>query len=384
MTASRTHNDEQAGKHDRVFPITRVNLALDSMTSSLLNEAETAIRHMQDIPEDPLSALVLSDICMNVEAVACTKMNGKQTNVQDIFRVLAHERLGDADADTRQETLRISDALRCALACGRSAIEPKTFIDIHRRLLTGTTRESYRGFLRSDNAPVGASRYHAFGKPYVTADASSIPMLLDDLASFCNMSSIPVVAQAALAHIQLMAIRPFARANGKTAFSVIQLVFSHRGVTVDDVIPVSLPIIVSPHDFQTGSTQALLTCMSEIPSSDILNAWLRCFAQACIHAAEQVTALVSQLDMLQQEWRRQLNVRSDSASSLLVSALPAMPVFTVNSMSAYLDRSFKRVSTATEELVAAGIIEQITPGKRNRVFECSAVVETFARIPGFQ
>lgn len=61
-----------------------------------------------------------------------------------------------------------------------------------------------------------------------------------------------------------------------------------------------------------------------------------------------------------------------------------MPAFSANMMSSYIERSFKRVSVALDELVTASVVKQITEGKRNRVFECPAVVDAYAHIPGFQ
>ncbi|MEG2933802.1 MAG: hypothetical protein RR842_09500, partial [Gordonibacter sp.] len=87
---------------------------------------------------------------------------------------------------------------------------------------------------------------------------------------------------------------------------------------------------------------------------------------------------------LQAAWLAHLGARSDSATTLLVQALPGIPVFTATSAAAYLDRSFKRTTSAIGELVAAGIVVQITEGKRNRVFECPDVLDTYANIKGFQ
>ena len=69
---------------------------------------------------------------------------------------------------------------------------------------------------------------------------------------------------------------------------------------------------------------------------------------------------------------------------MLIRALPGMPVFTATTASAYIDRSFKRVTAAIDELLCAGVIIQITKGKRNRVFECPEIVEAYADITGFQ
>ncbi len=55
--------------------------------------------------------------------------------------------------------------------------------------------------------------------------------LLDDLCAFCNDSSLPTVAQAAIAHAQFETIHPFIDGNGRVGRALIHLIFRRRRLT---------------------------------------------------------------------------------------------------------------------------------------------------------
>jgi hypothetical protein len=54
-----------------------------------------------------------------------------------------------------------------------------------------------------------------------------------------------------------------------------------------------------------------------------------------------------------------------------------MPVLTVAGASRILTRSIPAANDAVNELVAAGILTSVNPGKRNRVFEARELIDAF-------
>jgi DNA-binding Lrp family transcriptional regulator len=57
-----------------------------------------------------------------------------------------------------------------------------------------------------------------------------------------------------------------------------------------------------------------------------------------------------------------------------------MPVVSVNSATAALGRSKPQVNEAVARLVDAGILSQITVGRRNRAFEAIEIIDAFASL----
>ena len=81
---------------------------------------------------------------------------------------------------------------------------------------------------------------------------------------------------------------------------------------------------------------------------------------------------------LQSGWRgRAGRIRRDSAVSLLIDALPAAPVLTTSTAAELVGRSFQATSLAMERLVDAGVLVQVSIGRRNRAFEAHELVDAF-------
>jgi Fic family protein len=378
-------NDGSPARSSSLSPLMRLDVQVADDTEALLDRAESAVRTFDRHFDNELDARAFADSCLNIELIADAKMNGKQSSAEQYFRS-AYKRLQQQEQGGahRSENLQSAEALRCALDLGGKPVTPESFYEIHRRLLAGTTREPYQTLLRTSPSQVGGSRFHRFGSPYHTPDPDDIPGLLNDMALFCNVTSRSAIEQAALVHVQFNAVHPFERANGKTARIIIQLIFRRRGLIEHAVAPITSALVTSSHDYQNGVTVTMENLTRSNPDQYELNAWLQYFAECCIQAADETRAFDNEVAMLQSRWLARLGTRANSAATLLVQALPALPVFTASSAAAFIDRSFKRASTAIDALESASIITQISEGKRNRVFECPDIISAYARIKGFQ
>ena len=84
---------------------------------------------------------------------------------------------------------------------------------------------------------------------------------------------------------------------------------------------------------------------------------------------------------LRAEWVRRLGqVRKNSATELLLRALPGAPLITVQSAAALVGRSVQAVNEAIPRLVEAGVLKQITVGERNRAFEAPELIDSFTAL----
>ena len=73
-------------------------------------------------------------------------------------------------------------------------------------------------------------------------------------------------------------------------------------------------------------------------------------------------------------------VRRNSATELLLLALPGAPLVTVQSAAALIGRSAQAVNEAIPRLVEAGVLKQITVGVRNRAFEAPELIDSFTAL----
>lgn len=112
-----------------------------------------------------------------------------------------------------------------------------------------------------------------------------------------------------------------------------------------------------------------------------MNLWIGRFAGACKRAVDDAGTFERQALAIETGWREHLGrVRSRSATDLLLRRLPGAPVVTVNSAAKLIWPSFVQTHEAIGRLVNAGILEQISVGRRNRAFEAPEIIEAFAAL----
>jgi hypothetical protein len=112
-----------------------------------------------------------------------------------------------------------------------------------------------------------------------------------------------------------------------------------------------------------------------------LNEWVGTFAAAITRAVADAVAYEERARDLEYRWAERLGrIRAGSATQLLLAALPGAPVLTVDSAAQLIGRTYKPANEAIERLVHAGILRQITVGRRNRAFEAPDVIAAFTAL----
>jgi hypothetical protein len=98
--------------------------------------------------------------------------------------------------------------------------------------------------------------------------------------------------------------------------------------------------------------------------------------RACADAAD----FAAQLNQLEQQWREAARpVRKKSATDALLSALPGIPVLSVETAAAAIRRDRKPTNDAVNKLHDCGVLRQGTVGRRNRVFEVVDLLSVITR-----
>ena len=196
---------------------------------------------------------------------------------------------------------------------------------------------------------------------------------------FCNDDSLPAHAQAAVAHAQFETIHPFVDGNGRAGRALIHMVLRRRGLGLRILPPVSLILATWSQDYIDGlnGTRHVGSSNSAGASAGI-NSWIALFASACNRSVEDAGRFEDRVRELQSGWRGRVGrIRRDSAVSLLIDALPAAPVLTTSTAAELVGRSFQATSLAMERLVEAGVLVQVSVGRRNRAFEAHELVDAF-------
>ncbi len=287
----------------------------------------------------------------------------------------------DASDVTATEVLNNIEAMRWAVdsLADVDQITVDHLLEIHERLLAGTSLEQHAGSLREEQNWIGGSSYNPCSATFVPPPSDRVPDLLDDLCEFCNGDELPAVAQAAIAHAQFETIHPFIDGNGRTGRALIHVILRRRGLAPVVVPPVSLVLATWSRDYVKGLTATRYRSdASSQQAVDGLDYWVGLFAAAMTRAVADAESYEQRVAEVQAAWREALGkVRANSAVDILLDALPGAPVVTVQSAAALIGRSDQAVNEAIPRLVDAGVLKQTTVGRRNRAFEALDLINAF-------
>ena len=259
-------------------------------------------------------------------------------------------------------------------------IEPAVLLEMHRLLLAGTPVEEHGGRLRDQQNWIGDSGYNPCAAAFVPPPPEVVEDLFDDLCAFASADVWPPPVQAAIAHAQFETIHPFVDGNGRVGRALIQLVLRRRGLGLRVQPPISLVLATWPSAYVAGLTATRYVGPPDSAEArDGFDRWVALAAAACLRAAGDAARFEERVQALQSEWLERAGpARRDSALRLLVDTLPEAPALTTSVAADLIGRSLRATTHAMDQLVRAGILVQITVGRRNRAFETPEFIEAFA------
>lgn len=356
---------------------------LDGETAADVADAEAAIARFDTRASALTDTEALARLLLRAESVASSRIEGLEIGPRRLLRAEAARQIGEPVGDvTAEEVLGNVDAMRAALSTAESG-EPLTverLLDVHRCLLQGTGLHEHAGRIRTVQNWIGGSSYNPCSAAFVPPPPAHVWPLLEDLCAFCNSDSLPVVVQAAIAHAQFETIHPFADGNGRTGRALVHLVLRMRGLSTHVQPPVSLILATRAQDYvaRLGDFRYQGAAGSEADRKG-MNSWIAFFSAACTRAVDDAAAFEKRCHEIEAGWRLRLgSVRAGSSADLLLRALPGTPVLSVKSAMTLLGRSKPQVNDAVARLAHAGILQQVSVGRRNRAFEAREVIDAFA------
>lgn len=357
---------------------------LDGEVAAIVAEAEAAVARLDQSAVGLASTETLARILLRAEAVASSQIEGLAVGARRLVRAQVMHGEGEKGDVTAAEVIANIDALEWGIGQVRpgEAIGLNLILGVHERLMAGTRMHATGGRLRDVQNWLGGSGFNPCRAAYVPPPPAYVAGLMDDLVTFVNTDDLPPLMQAAIAHAQFETIHPFVDGNGRTGRAVIAMVLRRRGVATRVVPPISL-VLATFADEYVGALGAFRHRgpVGRRSVREGENTVVRFFAAACARAVADAMLYERKIDELRSGWRTRLGpIRAGSATQLLVDAIPGAPVLTVGGAARLIGRSLPATNGAITRLVDAGILKQITLGRRNRAFEAADVIDAFAQL----
>lgn len=358
---------------------------LDGDVAADVADAEAAIQRLNATAVALVDTEALARLLLRAESVASSYIEGLVVGGRRLLRAEAAQTLGDERRDvTAEAVLGNISAMTWAVdtMSAASTITVDGLLEMHRRVLAGTRLDAHAGMIRAEQNWIGGSSFNPCSAAFVPPPPEYVPDLLRDLCLFSSDDTLPVVAQAAIAHAQFETIHPFIDGNGRTGRALVHVILRRRGLAPRMLPPVSLVLATWSTSYIASLTATRYRGRSESSVAHAgLNRWIALFAAACRRAVDDATAFEARVGDIEQTWREALGpVRAGSATELLLGALPGAPVLSVSGAAVLVGRSFQATNEAMHRLEAAGVVRQITVGRRNRAYEAEAIIDAFTAL----
>ena len=252
---------------------------------------------------------------------------------------------------------------------------------LHRSLVDHSPYPQAGGQIRERQNWIGPEFSTPLDAVYVPPPPEMVRPLLEDLVSYMATRHHPPLVQAALAHSQFIAIHPFADGNGRTGRALIHLVMRRRQLTRNLTVPISSVLARQRSAYIDTLDAGLHEGSPHDPARmTAQQPWLQLFADSTLAACDYSDRLQTRLADIRAQWEQAVTLRGEYQRRM-VELLPTRPVFDIPTISRQLGVSQRTAARVVAHLQGGGILRQRNAGKRNRVFEATAIVDLFTSLP---
>ncbi|WP_419945616.1 Fic family protein [Candidatus Poriferisodalis sp.] len=379
--AART-GDPEGSQFDAFVPhpILGWEPTLDARAWERVSNASDSCRDLNE--ERGSGELPAEWLLERAESIASSTIEEIRPSARRVARAEAQLKLfGERPPDTEMQALRNIGVTQHASGLARSGAEltVESLCAMHATLMGD---DPIAGQLRDRQNWVGGG---ALGSPltarHVGPPAQLVPGLLDDLVAYVNAVDGPPLVRAAVAHVQFETIHPFPDGNGRTGRALMQFMLMRECLIRRGTLPVSSALMLEkPRYFDALDEFRVIGPAHDDARSRSTQPWIEMLAEATSHACVLHRRLNAHVEALRQRWAARAadnRIRPSSSAFKLLALLPAHPIVTAGSAKELLSTNERTARHAVARLAEAGILVQRSAGKRNRVFECSDMMDAF-------
>lgn len=297
------------------------------------------------------------------EAVLSSRIEGTETGFAELLLIEASDTPQGATSEDAREVINYVTALEWGFnELHRLPTSLRLTRELHRRLMTGV-----RG---GDKTPGEFRRFQNFVAPKGTPieDATYVPPppmamgeLLDDWERFVHEDDdLPLLLRCALMHAQFESIHPFADGNGRVGRLVIPLMLIERKALAQPLLYVSGSLERRRDEYYAALMEIRLTGNYE--------PWLRLFLAAVAEQAHEAVLGAERLTDLQRRYHDRFGKTKSSIVRPLIDRLFSHIVVSAPSVAKEFGVTYVTAQGAIEELVATGVLREMTGKRRNRAY----------------
>ncbi len=338
----------------------------------LLSQADRQLGRLDMFSEHVNIALYIS-VHVAKEATQSTRIEGTQTRMEDAF--LDELEISPEHRDDWQEVQNYINAMNGASKrLDHLPFSGRLIKESHKILLQGVRGEhKLAGAFRSSQNWIGGATLS--DAVFIPPPHTYIPELISDLEKFANDDNnpLPDLLKIALIHYQFETIHPFLDGNGRVGRLLNTLYLVSNGILQQPVLYLS--------DFFEQHRQLYYDNLMRVRTHNDINQWFKFFLTGVIETAKQGVKTFSGILQLKTDVENRLQQMGSRASDAfrVIEYMYSRPIVNAKTVAGLIGKSNVSAYKLIYELEKAGIIKEISGGRRNKVYlfhEYLALFET--------
>ncbi len=306
------------------------------------------------------------------EAVLSSRIEGTQATLGEVLAA-------DAGAAVGRSPGEIRDVANYVAALDHGIDRLKTLslslgliLEIHGRLMQDTGNGLARpGEFRSTQNWIGSPGCSLADASYIPPPPEMLMECLGDLETFLQDTTLPPLAQIALAHYQFEAIHPFIDGNGRVGRLLITLFLVERGVLPTPLLYLSA--------FFEATRSHYYERLRRVSMEGDWESWLLYFFNGVARQAEDALDRAETINDLMTRWRQEVGQISSKVAPAVLERLAANPYITARKLSTDLNIAFTTAQRTIDKMVDLGILREMRQAKRDRVYCARGILDILER-----
>ena len=343
-------------------------------TTALINQltqAERSITRLDEIGQSFPAPQVVVRPFMRKEAVLSSQIEGTQTTFQNLLHYEAKQLTFLENESDAHEVQNYVKALDYSLERIKSLpISLRLIKEIHAILMKGVRGELLTpGEIRRSQNWIGRPGVTLVNARYVPPPVDEMKKCLSDLEKYIHEdANLPPLIRVGLIHYQFEAIHPFLDGNGRIGRLLITLLLTTWQILTQPLLNISRFI----ENNRTEYYDRLLAVSQEGKWVE----WLLFFLVGVHQQAEDAVEKINALQMLRSNYQAMFERdRNRDKLADVVDYFISTPISSISQAQENSNLgSFTMIQRYFEKLIQYGVLEEITGGKRNRIYKASEIL----------
>ena len=308
------------------------------------------------------------------EAVLSSQIEGTQSSLQDVLA--AEAKLFDPNTPSDVgEVVNYVRAMQHGIArLDQLPISVRLIQEIHAELMQGVRGGNLTpGELRRSQNWIGPAGCGIRNASFVPPPPHEMLQAMSELELFLNSpSSLPLLVQIAIAHVQFETIHPFLDGNGRVGRLLITFLLMNRGLLTQ-------PVLYLSHHFKRHRS-AYYEHLQMVRTRGDWEGWVEFFLQGVIDVSREAALTAKAILAMREEYRSKIADtmgRGAGSAHRVMEKLFDQPIVAVATVREWLDITPAGANSVVNRLVEIGLLTEITGYARNRRFRFDPYLRMF-------